>query len=282
MRAFFTERALPFALLFVALVVANGLGVALVFAHGFAFSMGLWGLLLQIPVTTALALAVFAILTRIKEVPPERVGLSFDRRALRQLSLSTIASVLLIGAATLLLAGVGLLDLRLAPGASLATVPVLLVGLLASWVNALLQQLGLQGIAQALGPDRSVSFPAVGFSVLLFVGTHASESQAPIYLANVALFAVLTSILFHRGPRPSYGAAVGLHGGWNAAMVFLGLIPGGEELALFRAEGRDVLFSGGAAGLESGLAYGVLLVVVIGALGVSSRQASGGRASTRP
>lgn len=253
-----------------AVVVANGAALALVLGRGTTFMLGPLGGLLQLPIVLVLAAVVHQVLTRILGMPPERTGLVPRWKSVRELGLGLgcgVAGVVVIASLVL-----GTAEARgiTAPSGSL------LVGLVSFTVNAGLQQLGLVGLALAFGPSDRAPTPA-GFAValLFFVATHASESVAPIYLSNVALFGLATLGLF--AARRDLAWAVGLHGAWNTTLVFVGgaSLEGPGTLELVAWTPHDELWSGGAAGFEHGLANTLVCALVAAAAWGAARRGQG-------
>src|SRR5262245_35970051 len=134
MKSFLISRALPFALLLVAVVVSTGAAVTLVYSKGLAFMSGAEGLLLQIPILLVFALATFVVLTRVKKLPPSAVGFAFDSRAGRELAVSTLSGIAIVTGAALALWAAGLAPFTVSSAPPTAS--VLVIALLASIVNA--------------------------------------------------------------------------------------------------------------------------------------------------
>ena len=218
MRTFVRERVAPFVAVFIALTVVNGGANVALFSRGFGFMLSPVGTALGALFTLLIAGASALVLSRVKRITPVDAGLVPRRGFGSALLMATVAGVGSVVAivAILSLTGAATLTWRGAPPW------VWGVGILAFWLNAALQQIGLQSLWLSLrGGDRSTWREAV-LPLALFVGSHAAISHAPLYLLNVALFGVATMLAFSRATPPSYAAPVGLHGGWNAAMLFFG------------------------------------------------------------
>ncbi len=268
-RSFFVTRVWPVVAVFGGVLALNGAAMALLFSRGYAFMVSPAGLGLGVGLTLALAAACGAVLSRTKGLDRDAAGLRVDGRAAVELALATTGAILcalaLIGA----LSATGQGTLRwwknIAPSAYVLT-------LAASLANAAFQQLGLQslGLAARGADDRALGPSAL--TLLLFVATHATVSAAPIYLLNVALFGAITIALFFGATRRSYAAAVGFHGGWNAALMLLGALPASEPIAAVVWYGNGSRWSGGAHDVESGLTYTLSLVAVGGLVAVIRRR----------
>lgn len=265
----FRTRILPVLAILVALVVSNGLGVVVVFQHGFGFSFSWLGALLQLPIALGLGAACFFILTKGKGLTAIQSGFCFARGMVLEAGVAVLVGVACVALLMAGLAGLGALDL-LRASSSLGALGVL-VGLAASLINAALQDFGLGSLALAASREGEVSAGALLVSVGLFTLTHAPGATSVIYLLNVALFGLTLVLLFFRTPQPSYGAAIGLHGGWNFALLLSGGVPGAEALAFARATPHDTLLSGGSAGPESGLVY-LLLVATLATVSYALRR----------
>jgi hypothetical protein len=251
-----------------AVVVANGAALALVIGRGTDVMLGALGGLVQLPIVLALGAALHWVLTRLLHLPPERTGLVPTKRDVLDLGAGLASGVL--GVAVIAMLALASAEVRTAAAPS----PAALSALASFTVNAALQQLALVGLAFALGPRQGAPAPlGLGLSLAFFVLTHASESVAPVYLSNVALFGLATLGLFVA--RRGLGWAVGLHGGWNTALFLAGgvSLDGAGALQWLSWTPRDVLWSGGPAGFEHGLANTVVCAVLAGvAWGAARRQ----------
>ena len=259
MRAFLATRVWPSAAVFGCVLALNGAAMALLVARGYAFMVTPQGVGLGVALTLALAAACGAVLARTKGLDRDAAGLRVDARAALELALATAGSF--VGAVALIatLSATGLGMLRWWKGLSPAAIALTLA---ASVANAAFQQLGLQSLGLAA---RGATGSALGPSAVtlgLFVATHATLSLAPVYLLNVALFGALTLAMFYGPARRSYAAPVGFHGGWNAALMLLGALPGSDAIAAVVWHGAPSLWSGGALGVEHGLANTLALAAV--------------------
>ncbi len=256
-RALLVTRVWPVAAVFGCVVVLNGAAMALLFARGYAFMVSAPGLGLGVALALALAAACGAVLSRTKGLDRDAAGLRVDGRAAVELALATVGAFVCVMALMAALSRAGLGTLRWWKGLSPAAIALTIA---ASVVNAAFQQLGLQSLGLAArGPsERSIGPSAL--TLALFVATHATVSHAPIYLLNVALFGALTIAMFFGPTRRSYAAPVGFHGGWNAALMLVGALPGSDAVAAIVWHGRPSVRAGGEHDVESGLAYTLSLV----------------------
>ncbi len=257
MRALLVTRVWPVAAVLGCVFALNGAAMALLFSRGYAFMVSGPGLGLGVALTLALAAACGAVLWRTTGLDRDAAGLRVDGRAAVELVVATAAAVVCVMALIAVLSRAGLGTLRWWKGLSPAAIALTLA---ASVVNAAFQQLGLQSLGLAArGPSERWLGPSA-LTLALFVATHAAVSRAPIYLLNVALFGALTIALFFGPARRSYAAPVGFHGGWNAALMLVGALPGSDAVAAVVWYGRPSLWAGGAHDVESGIAYTLSLV----------------------
>lgn len=258
-RSFLATRVWPFAAVFGCVFALNGAAMALLLSRGYAFMVTPWGLGLGVALTLALAAACGAVLARTKGLDRDAAGLRVDARAARELALATAGSIVCVVALIATLSAAGLGTLRGWKGLSPVAVALTVA---ASVANAAFQQLGLQSLGLAARGATGSALGPSAVTLALFVATHATLSQAPVYLLNVALFGALTLALFFGPARRSYAAPVGLHGGWNAALMLLGALPESDTVAACVWHGAPSPWSGGAHGVEHGLAYTVALVAL--------------------
>jgi hypothetical protein len=272
MRSFVATRVVPFALMFLASVAVSAVAMVAMYARGMAFALGPWGALIHVPVVAAMALAMWAVLARTKQLRPEQMGFARRPGAPRDLALWTLTAVgIVVGiAATLHATGVA----RLVLAASRPSMFGLAVGFVALLGSAAFQQLIQQGFVLAASRGGRPSIATVAFAALLFAASHIDANATALALLNDALFAVLSSVLFFRGPSPSFGAPIGLHAGWNFALTFVLGCPVGDgeagRVGLFRWPTGERLLSGGALGLHSGLGCTLALCALIAALARTS------------
>lgn len=257
MRALLVTRVWPVAAVFGCVVVLNGAAMALLFARGYAFMVSAPGLGLGVALALALAAACGAVLSRTKGLDRDAAGLRVDGRASVELALATVGAFVCVMALMAALSRAGLGTLRWWKGLSPAAIALTIA---ASVVNAAFQQLGLQSLGLAARGPSGRSLGPSALTLALFVATHATVSHAPIYLLNVALFGALTIAMFFGPARRSYAAPVGFHGGWNAALMLVGALPGSDAVAAIVWHGRPSVWAGGEHDVESGLAYTLSLV----------------------
>lgn len=243
-------------LMITAVIAANALALALVLGRGLDFMLGPLGALLQVPLVLGLGVAARWILG------PRAAGWFAPSRA----AVVELGAGLLLG--TLAVAAIaGLVAIVSAPSGAPAFSPAALASFT---VNAALQQVGLAGVALAASdPRRGLGPDGVAFAVAFFTVTHAQESTAPLYLLNVALFALAT--LGVTAARRRLALAAGLHGGWNAALFFVGGVPlEGSTPAVSWAH-TEAAWSGGAAGFEHGLANAAVVAAIAATAWASAR-----------
>ncbi len=247
------RRVGAFAAVLAALVVTNGAAGALVLADGLAGMARPGALAAATVLLGALWAAVVAIL-RAAGTAPADTGL-WPTRA----TPGWVAA----GAGGAVVAAAGLVGATVAAGASVtAGTPAVPVAATAAAlvVNAAFQDVGLFGLGAAAGGGRG--WLAAG---ALFVATHLAESTAPLYVLNVALFAALLVRLGRRGGGVDAALPIGVHAGWNAALVLAGALPGTAEVAAVRWSAPPSAWTGGAGGVEAGLAYTALVAAALAA-----------------
>lgn len=273
-RTFLAARVWPLAAVFGCVFVLNGVAMTLLFSRGYAFMVSPAGLGLGLALTVALAAACGAVLARTKGLDRDAAGLRLDARAGVELVVATGGAFACVVALVAALASTGQGALA---WKGISPVAVVLT-IVASVVNAGFQQLGLQSLGLAARGEHGRWLGPSALTLALFVATHAAVSQAPIYLLNVALFGALTIAMFFGPSRRSYAAPTGFHGGWNAALMLLGALPESDAVSASTWHGRASILSGGAHGVESGLAYTLSLVAVgaVVALTRSQRASRGG------
>lgn len=259
MRTFIRARVAPFIAIFIAYALVNGIAGATLFSRGFGFMLGPVGTALGAVFTLAVAASTTVVLSRMKGITPRDAGFHFDAGFVRELFAATVGGALsvvaIVGALTLM--GAASLTWNGLPSWAFG------VGLVAFWINAGLQQIGMQGLWLALRRGERSTWTEALLPLALFIGSHLMISHAPIYVLNVALFAVATMLLFTRKTPPSYAGPVGLHGGWNAAMLFFGTFPENPNLSAFAWTPRGAAWlTGGAAGIESGALYALVIAAV--------------------
>jgi hypothetical protein len=262
-------RVIAVLLVLIASVAVNALAMALVFSRGFAFLITVPGLLDQIPFLVVLALLVRFVLARTRPFDDDALGCGRDQN-IPGLVIGTF-----VGAATT--TGVGLILIALGAATekegAAPDVITALVGLASSLVNAAIQQLTLIGVALAASKTRSLSLGAILLTSFFFVGAHLGADATPLYVANVFAFAVICCALFQIRGYSSWLLPIGFHGGTNIAVL---LVTGSPEVdgvpSLLHVVGRDSLWSGGTAGLESGLGLLVMnIALVVVSFGIRAR-----------
>lgn len=257
------KRVLPVLVVFATTVVVTGVLTAGVYARGLAFTLGPVGALVHVPALAVLMALASVALVRVKGLTRVEAGLQFEAGDLGAFARASTATV--VGLVALVFAAGALSGHPLTRGAN-AVSPGLLLAAFVSFVgSSAVQQVTLQSFAIAASPHARPSRGGVAFAVGMFVLAHVQVSHSPLYLANVALFALASIALFH-GPRPSYALPFGFHAGWNFAQVALLAAPTGapdaNPVAPWRwPQGASLLF-GGAAGLDEGLLFTVAMMPV--------------------
>ena len=119
----------------------------------------------------------------------------------------------------------------------------------------------LQFLARSLGPFPAVAATSIAFSLLHY----GNPGFTDVALVNTALFGVLFGLAVVRGR--SLWLAFGLHLGWNAAQVVLGVNTSGITIRLtdlnFESRGAEWL-AGGGYGLEGGVLATCMAVLLAG------------------
>jgi hypothetical protein len=255
------SRVLPVLGLFLATAVVTGALTGGVYARGLAFTLGPVGTLAHVPAVALLLALAALLLVRVKGLSRAQAGLTFDARDARALAAATLGTAL--GLAALVAVTAALTGHPLARSANPVSVAALALALASFVGSSAVQQITTQSFALAASPNGGLSRGGVAFGVAMFTLAHVQVSQAPLYLANVALFGLVTTLLFAAPRRPSYALPLGFHAGWNWAQVAVLGAPTGAEpnpLAPLRwPAGPSVLF-GGANGLDEGLLFTAALV----------------------
>ena len=119
----------------------------------------------------------------------------------------------------------------------------------------------LQFLARSLGPFAAVAATSIAFSLLHY----GNPGFTDVALVNTALFGVLFGLAVVRGR--SLWLAFGLHLGWNAAQVVLGVNTSGITIRLtdlnFESRGAEWL-AGGDYGLEGGVLATCMAILLAG------------------
>lgn len=164
------------------------------------------------------------------------------------------------------------------PGPEAMLAGLLAIALLATW-EELMTRSGMVGVLVTAWPRPvAVGVPGVLFGLLHLPNPGASALAA----LNTVLAGVFLGLLFldpaGRPGVPSLGLATGFHLGWNYALGWVLCVPvSGLEVPWRWVELRsvDALWSGGAYGLEGGLAATAVYALLIA--GAARRQYRGRR-----
>ncbi|MFO0626013.1 MAG: hypothetical protein U0325_10390 [Polyangiales bacterium] len=255
------QRVLPGLGVVLITIVVTGALTGGVYARGLAFTLGPVGAVAHLPALAVQVALVAALLRWAKGMTRAEAGLVVTPRDLGALALTllvtTLGLVALVG-----LAG-ALTGHPLARSGGAASPVALLVAALSFVGSSAVQQVTTQSLALATSPAGGISRGGAAVAVAVFVLAHAQASQAPLYLANVALFALAGLALFTASRRRSYALPLGLHAGWNFAQVALlgAPVPGqANTLAPLRWPGGPPWLFGGANGLDEGVLFTVALV----------------------
>ena len=260
----FRTRVLPFVLVLFAVVVTSA-------ASGFCFVGGFDGasspsiLVAQMLILAVMALVSWAVLARMRKLAPEVLGFEATSRAAKELPIGFVVGMVCPALVALVLTMTQVAPFRLS-----ATPPsalLIVLAIVGFAVNGALQQVQLQSLAVVGSRDGKASIGAIAGAQFIFVGMHAAQHAEPIYVLNVALFGVLTSLLFFWGGRASYALPMGLHAGWNFAEVcLLGMQMEGvpaHHLGIAEWPVVGQFYSGGAMGLEGGIAVTPMYIVLL-------------------
>lgn len=259
-------------LVVVASIVVNAAAIPLVFSRGLAWLATPLGLVAQVPFLVAVALLVRVVLRRWRGLDAAALGVApvATAGALWPFVVGLAFPVVTAGALVLLGHGTfasSTIDAGL--------VGALVVGALSTAVNAALQDVTLVGLALAAASSTTrVTRGALAVSVAFFVFGHLPVSQEPVYVVNVALFGLLALLLFEPASSPrSFASTVAFHTGTNVSFVFFIGSPATEGVtSLLGLTGSDAVWSGGAAGLESGAILVVGYAILLGGLWVLRRR----------
>jgi hypothetical protein len=217
--------------------------------------------------------ALWAVLLRSGRYAAAALGLVWTRQTAAQGLLGLVYGAALAAGAVGLAVAAGALVLRPADVAAHPG-PGVLLGVVATLaVSALFEELAFRSgitapLAVALPRWLALGGPSVAFALGHLLNPHLSV----LAMLNTALAGLWLSLLFldraNRPTAPALGAVTGAHAGWNLALYLLGVpisgfqLPGRFVVALSTQE----LWSGGAYGVEGGLAATVALGVAVAGL----------------
>ena len=247
-------------------VLVSGALTAAVYARGIAFALGPWGTAAHVPAVALMAALMAVALRKVRGLSREQTGLTLDARDAREgallLALTALTLIALVALAAALTGS------PLARSANPLSLGALALALLSFVGSSAIQQLTTQSLVVTVSPAEGVSRVGIAVGVGLFTLAHVQVSAAPLYLANVALVGLVSTLFFVARPRPSYAAPVGFHAAWNWAQVaVLGAPTPGEShnpLAVFRWPAGPSWLFGGANGLDEGALFTAALVPFFG------------------
>jgi len=276
---------------FAAVLVATA--VLAVFAQGALVRDGLAASVSPFATAGWLGLAIagsaiaWAALVRWRGLEPACAGLTFTMAealdAAIGLAVGAIAALAAFGACVL----VGALELGARAPPEMAPTPdVAIVALVAFAAGALFQQVttvaGLVGsLRLAFSDATSALVPAAIFAALRVTQPHASL----VSTWNAGLVAVACTVFFLSGPLvgrragPSLGLSVGLHAGWSFTIpIALGSPLAGSSApwVFVRTTSTNDAWTGGAYGLEGGVAATVVWGVLLAWASLRLRRRLGG------
>jgi membrane protease YdiL (CAAX protease family) len=226
------------------------------------------------------------VLVRYARILPTDLGLRASLGTLKRLVLGVVIGTMMLLTAFCIAWGAGKFIVA-APAptaqASFADALWLLAYyLVAAVFEELLFRVALVGpLRLALPPSLAVTVPAALFGLAHVLNQHAST----LGILNTVVAGILLGLLYLErgayGSTPSLGLAIGVHAGWNFAMSMLGISVSGHPLskAVVECRAEDVLWSGGAYGLEAGL--GTSLVMLTAAI-AAAKYASLSAPRTQP
>jgi len=198
---------------------------------------------------------------RVKGLPYAQAGLTFDARDARALTVATLGTAL--GLVALVALAAALTGRPLARSANPVSVVALALALVSFVGSSAIQRITTQSFALAASPNRGLSRGGVAFGVAMFTLAHVQVPRSPLYLTNVALFGLASTLLFAAPHRPSYALPLGFHAGWNWAQVVLLGAPTGTEpnpLTPLRWPAGPSWLFGGVNGLDEGWLFTAALV----------------------
>jgi hypothetical protein len=261
----FKKRILPVGLVLLAAMPTTALLMVLLYSRGLPTTLSLYGVLVQLPVVALFVAALYLVLVRLKQLPREVAGLRLSARSATDVTVGVLLSVAsTVGVYVLFSWLTGQPIALRSPAVSTA---LLVWGLPAFLLNAAVQQMSLQSVVVASANEGRKSLGPILFGILFFVGTHYSETATVSYLANVALFGILTTLAFLRKGDTirDYALPIGFHAGWNYSQFVLLSAPlyaqPGEGLLRWN-HGSD-FWTGGSAGYDGGALFTLSLVPMV-------------------
>jgi membrane protease YdiL (CAAX protease family) len=266
------------ALFVLATFVASMSGAALsafaLEAHGPATGLARFALDRALDLLVALG-AVYALLVHGARRRPHELGLAVSPTTLAQGALGALVGAASVLACVAIAVAARAYAIAPAPAAQHPSAATVALYALAAVTGAAFEEVAFRvGLVGALRPafSRTVALlaPSVPFALAHLANPHASAAG----LANVVLAGAVLGALYldpaGRPRAPSLGLCTGWHAGWNFTLAQLGIPVSGTEVPWrwLSVRPRDVLFSGGAFGIEAGAGTTVVLGALFAALAV--------------
>lgn len=267
-------RIVSVVLVFVVTVLVSGPLNVLVYAKGLAFTLGPAGVAAHVPAIALMVALLGLVLVKLRKLSKRAAGFELDARALALGSLAMVATALWL---VIFVAVMGaLLGSPLQRSANAISPGALALAAVSFIASSLVQQLSTQSFVRAASPNEEISRGGVAVGVVIFTLAHAGVTPSAIYLCNVALFGLATTLLFTMGDgrrAPSYALATGMHAGWNFAQIaLLGAPFGGfaNPVAVWRWPSAPAILVGGSNGFDEGVLFSLacLPFVLLGVAGV--------------
>jgi len=225
------------------------------------YDMLVWNLAI-IPALIAAGIWALKVFDRL---PARSLGISFEGPWLSRFLLGIVAGFLMIGASLTLLWAGGMAVIRW-QGIGKEVLLVLGAALLFMLLIGLSEELLFRGYAfqtllRGIGPLLSISLSSVVFAL-----AHISNPNTSLLgFTNIFLVGVLFSLLYLRSG--SLWLPVGLHAGWNFALLFFHVPVSGFAIPfstpfLTVLTGHRLL-TGGSFGLEGGVIVSIVLLGMI-------------------
>lgn len=204
-------------LVLVATILASGPLNVWVYARGLPFTLGPLGTLAHVPALAVMLALLWVALVKVGGATRAQAGLRWERAQWTTM-LATMGATILWLITVVAIAG-ALLGSPLARSSNAISPSALALAALSFVLSSLMQQLSTQSLVIAASRPGERSKIAVAISAAVFTLAHAGLSPAPLYLLNVALFGLGTTLLFLSSREPRYGLPLGLHAGWNFAQI---------------------------------------------------------------
>jgi hypothetical protein len=255
------RRILSTLVVVVATALVSGSLMTLVYARGLGVTLGPWGALAHIPAIAVFVGLLWVALVLVRRVDRSRAGLVWTREESLHALLAFVAVTVSL---TVMVAVAGaLVRAPLTRSGAPVSLGALWWAALSFAGSSAVQQLSTQSIVVATSPDEGPSRRGLLLAVAIFTLAHAGVSSSWMYLPNVALFGLATSLIFVSGPRPRFGLSIGMHAGWNFTQIALLGAPFGasySETAVFRWPAGPSSLFGQSSGLDEGALFTVAVV----------------------